>query len=683
MNFKLVSSYKPTGDQPQAIEKLVAGVKEEKTDQVLLGVTGSGKTFTVANIINAVQKPTLVIAHNKTLAAQLYQEFKEFFPDNAVSYFVSYYDFYQPEAYIPQTDTYIEKETEINEEIDKLRLQATTNLLTRKDVIVVASVSCIYNLGSPQEYSRFILELSVQGEALLTNYRKKILERLVELQYERSEFDFKRGTFRLKGDNIDIYPSYEDFGIRIEMREEKITRITKIDPLTGKILEKLEKFAVYPAKHYLTDPAMYQEVFTQIRRDTETRAKEFKKAGKLIEAQRITQKVNYDLEMIQEIGYVNGIENYSRYFDGRNPGDPPYSLLDYFSKDYLLIIDESHMTIPQIRGMYNGDRSRKQTLIDFGFRLPAALDNRPLRFDEFLRRKGKTIYTSATPDNWEKEKSEGVIVEQLIRPTGVVDPDVEVRPTAGQIQDLIFEIKRRIAKKQRVLVTTLTKRMAEELTDYLKENTPQSKKNHSFPKNDSSIKVAYLHSDIQTLERTEILKKLRKGEHDVLVGINLLREGLDLPEVTLVAILDADKEGFLRSEVSLIQTMGRGARNIDARVIMYADTVTSSMKRAIEEVRRRRGIQQQWNKEHNITPQTVVKPIRENFLTENQNHRENETNKYAVILDEELQDLDIDQLLPEQKTKLKKVLERRMKEAAKILDFEGAANYRDFLRKLE
>lgn len=637
MVFKLKSDYVPTGDQPQAIEKLVAGIKEGKSDQVLLGVTGSGKTFTAANVINAVNKPTLVIAHNKTLAAQLYQEFKEFFPENSVNYFVSYYDFYQPEAYIPQTDTYIEKETEINEEIDKLRLQATTNLLTRRDTIVVSSVSCIYNLGNPAEYSRFLLELP-NGD------RKVVLEKLIDLQYERSEFDFKRGTFRVKGENIDIYPSYEDFGIRVSPQ-----KMEKIDPLTGNILEIIEKFVLYPAKHYMTNPASYSDVFALIRKDTAERVKQFKQMGKLIEAQRLDQRVKYDLEMIAEVGYVNGIENYSRYFDGRHPGDPPYSLLEYFPKDYLLIIDESHMTIPQIRGMYNGDRSRKQTLIDFGFRLPAALDNRPLRFDEFLRRKGLTIYTSATPDSWEKEQANNVIVEQLVRPTGIVDPDIEVRPTKGQIEDLIKELI-----THRALVTTLTKRLSEELTDYLKEQVPQ-------------LKVAYLHSDIETMERTAILRRLRQGEYDVLVGINLLREGLDLPEVTLVAILDADKEGFLRSDVSLIQTMGRGARNVDSHVIMYADRITGSMQRAINEVRRRRKIQLAWNSKHKITPKTVIKPIRADL--------------FERPIEEKLE-IDVDQLLPAEKAQLKKDLSRRMRESAKILDFEGAVYYRDKLKKL-
>lgn len=688
MSFKLKSDYEPTGDQPEAIKKLTVGLNAGATDQVLLGVTGSGKTFTVANVIAAVQKPTLIIAHNKTLAAQLYQEFRDFFPGNAVSYFVSYYDFYQPEAYIPRTDTYIEKETEINEEIDKLRLQATTNLLTRKDVIVVASVSCIYGLGSPVEYGKFILELLVDrhsgeqsdsriankgdsGQARMTT-RKEILYRLTDLQYERSEFDFHRGTFRVKGDNLDIFPSYEDFGLRVEFLEDKVAKMTTVDPLTGKTIENVTKFVLYPAKHYMTDPATYKDVFEQIRADTDTKVKEFKAAGKLLEAQRLSQRVNYDLEMIQEIGYVNGIENYSRYFDKRKPGEPPYTLLDYFPKDYLLIIDESHMTIPQVRGMYNGDKSRKQTLVDFGFRLPAALDNRPLRFDEFQRRKGQTIYTSATPADWERSQAGDQIAEQLIRPTGIPDPVVSVRPTKGQIQDLIQEISIRVNKGQRVLVTTLTKRMAEELTDYLKEDP-------------GKIKVAYLHSDVQTFDRSGILKKLRLGEFDVLVGINLLREGLDLPEVGLVAILDADKEGFLRSEVSLVQTMGRAARNIDSEVILYADMITGSMERAMGEVRRRREKQLTWNAEHHITPTTVTKPIRGDLVEGS--GRESSSDKakaqrYAVMLDEELRDLDPEQLLPEQKRDLQKVLERRMKEAARILDFEGAAYYRDFLKKL-
>lgn len=646
MSFRLISAYQPTGDQPQAIEKLTAGINAGAKHQVLLGVTGSGKTFTMANVIAKTQKPTLVVAHNKTLAAQLYQEFKEFFPGNAVCYFVSYYDFYQPEAYIPRTDTYIEKETDINEEIDKLRLQATTNLLTRNDVIVVASVSCIYNLGDPREYQKATLMLPAP--------RKEILEKLVDLQYVRSEFDFKRGTFRVAGQNVDIYPSYEDFGVRINTDSQLISRI---DPLTGQKIEDLENYVVYPAKHYMTDPSKYKDVFIKIRSDMEAQCKKLP----LLEAQRLKSRVTYDLEMIQEVGYVNGIENYSRYFDGRRPGDAPYSLLEYFPKDYLLIIDESHMSIPQIRGMYNGDRSRKQTLVNFGFRLPAALDNRPLRFDEFQRRMGQTIYTSATPDDWEISTSSQV-VEQLVRPTGLVDPQVEIRKTEGQIADLIEEIKLRATRHERVLVTTLTKRMAEELTDYLK---------------DQSLKVEYLHSDVENINRTDILRRLRLGEFDVLVGINLLREGLDLPEVSLVAILDADKEGFLRSRTSLIQTMGRAARHVSGRVIMYADTVTKSMDAAIKEITRRRAYQLKWNKDNNITPVGINKPVRENILT----NKDNKNNKGSNPINPD--EIDFEQLTPEDKIKLKKILERRMKEASKILDFEGAAYYRDKIKDLD
>lgn len=672
MKFKLKSDYKPTGDQPQAITKLVEGVEKGQTDQILLGVTGSGKTFTIANVIEQTQKPTLILAHNKTLAAQLYQEFREFFPDNAVSYFVSYYDYYQPEAYIARTDTYIEKETEINEEIDKLRLQATTNLLTRPDTIVVASVSAIYNIGNPVEYAKYILKLELDDKS----QRQDILLRLVDLHYERSEFGFNRGMFRVKGDTIDVYPSYDDYAIRLEMKDNKVSKITKIDPVTGDLIAPLDNFVLYPAKHFMTDPSVFGDAFKQIKHDLEVRVKELRADGKELEAHRLNQRVNYDLEMITEVGYVNGIENYSRYFDGRQPGQAPYSLLEYFPKDYLLVLDESHMTVPQIRGMYNGDKSRKQNLVDFGFRLPAALDNRPLRFDEFQRRKGMTIYTSATPDDWEREQSGDNIAEQLIRPTGIVDPEVEVRPTEGQIPDLLEEIKKRVAKGQRVLVTTLTKRMSEELTDYLKE----------VQLNGAPLKVAYLHSDVETLERSSILKKLRLGEHDVLVGINLLREGLDLPEVGLVAILDADKEGFLRSEVSLIQTMGRAARNIDSRVILYADTITGSIDRAMKEVQRRREIQLKWNEDNGVTPQNINKPIREDVIEGGGDGDKTRPKRlrgnYSILLDSEIADIDPTQLLPEQKKELARVLERRMKEAAKILDFEGATFYRDYLKKL-
>ena len=564
--FKLKSPYQPTGDQPRAIQKLISGLKAGARHQVLLGVTGSGKTFTMANVIQALARPTLVISHNKTLAAQLYQEFKEYFPESAVSYFVSYYDYYQPEAYLPATDTYIEKETDINAEIDKLRLAATTNLLTRRDVIVVASVSCIYNLGSPVEYGKSILELAVG----LKVTRNQIVMRLNDLQYSRSDFDFRRGTYRLRGDIIDIFPAYEDTSVRIHLASDVISKLEKINSLTGETIsnpsappltaktradgEKLRGgeggVIIYPAKHYLAPQENLENTFSQIRLDLDLQVSSLKKSGKLLEAHRLNQRVTYDLEMIAQLGYVNGIENYSRYFDGRSPGDPPYSLLDYFPADYLLIIDESHISIPQIRGMYHGDQSRKQTLIDFGFRLPSALDNRPLKFEEFIRRMGPAIYTSATPNDWELSQSTGHVVEQLIRPTGLVDPQITVFPATGQIQDLISRIRDLTSKGQRALVTTLTKRMAEDLADYLKEQ---------------GIKVHYLHSDVDTLERLDILSDLRGGTYDVVVGINLLREGLDLPEVSLVAILDADKEGFLRSKTSLIQTMGRAARHEQGR----------------------------------------------------------------------------------------------------------------------
>jgi len=667
MKFQIKSDFSPTGDQPTAIDSLVFGLEKNKQDQVLLGVTGSGKTFTIANVIERTQKPTLIISPNKTLAAQLYQEFRDFFPDNAVSYFVSYYDYYQPEAYIPTTDTYIEKETEINEEIDKLRLRATTNLLTRKDCIVIASVSCIYNIGSPLEYGKFILELNV-GQSY---DRKELLSRFTALQYTRSDFGFARGTFRVKGDTIDFYPSYEDFAIRIEMLGDTITKIKQSDPISGELQENLENFILYPAKHYLVEPEKMKAVFEQIRADTVAQCQKLRSMGKEMEAHRLNQRVTYDLEMINEVGYVNGIENYSRYFDGRQPGDAPHSLLEYFPKDYLLVIDESHLTIPQIGGMYKGDSSRKQTLIDYGFRLPAALDNRPLKFEEFEKLLNQTIYVSATPGDWEMARSQQSgnesVVEQLIRPTGILDPQIEVRSSVGQIKDLIAEIKLRVERHERVLVTTLTKRTAEELTDYLNEN-------------ETGIKVEYLHSEILTLERSAILERLRRGKADVLVGINLLREGLDLPEVTLVAILDADKEGFLRSERSLIQTMGRAARNIESRVILYADQTTNSMQRAMSEVNRRRKIQKEWNEAHGITPVTIIKPIRNEIFAGYQQKKNKKA--YSVTLDEELKNLTPEELLPEEKEKLVVILRRRMKEAAKILDFESAQYYKEHLEKL-
>lgn len=661
--FTLTSQFKPTGDQPQAIDALAAGVTAGTPEQVLLGVTGSGKTYTVTQVIEKTQKPTLVISHNKTLAAQLYQEFRDFFPHNAVSYFVSYYDYYQPEAYIPQSDTYIEKETEINEEIDKLRLAATTNILTRNDTIIVASVSCIYNIGSPKEYGNFILELA-RGMKVA---RQSIFDRLVQLQYERGDFGFHRSTFRVRGDTIDIFPAYTDTAIRIGLNGEFISELEEIDPLTGKTNQTLPATVIYPAKHYMTDPSEHKEVFEHIRTDMEKQVSYFRKRGKLIEAQRISERVNFDLEMIAEMGYVNGIENYSRYFDGRNPGDPPYTLLDYFREaagnDWLLVIDESHMTVPQIRGMYNGDRSRKQTLIDYGFRLPAALDNRPLRFEEFLRIKPSTIYVSATPDEYELERAKGHVVEQLIRPTGLVDPNVSVRPVSGQIADLTREIEVRVAKKERVLVTTLTKQMAEDLARFLEEK---------------HIKVHYLHSDVQTLERTDILADLRGGTYDVVVGVNLLREGLDLPEVSLVAILDADKQGFLRSKTSLIQTMGRAARHASGEVILYADHETAAMKYALDEVRRRREIQVAYNRTHGITPRSIQKPIRERLV-----EKEAEEIRKNMEEVERRMSQDVAQsMTPLDKKKYITKLTKLMRDASRDLDFELAAKIRDRIRSL-
>lgn len=654
--FDLVSKYKPTGDQPAAIEKLSNGLKEGRDNQVLLGVTGSGKTYTIANVIKNYGRPTLVMSHNKTLAAQLYQELRDFFPNNAVSYFVSYYDYYQPEAYIPTTDTYIAKETEINDEIDKLRLAATTNLLTRPDTIVVASVSCIYNLGSPDEYGKYILEIA-EGEKI---GRTSIIDRLLDLMYQRNDYNFKRSTFRVRGDVVEVLPGYEDKSIRVTFNGEYIASIEIVDPLTGDILERKKAVAIYPAKHYMTDVSTYERVFEEIRRDMKKQVKDFEKKGKLVEAQRIKQRTEYDLKMIKELGYVNGIENYSRYFDGRAPGDPPYSLLEFFnqvSKDWLLVLDESHMTIPQIRGMYNGDKARKATLIDYGFRLPAAYDNRPLTSDEFWSKVKKTVYMSATPDEYELEKSgKENIAEQLIRPTGVVDPEVEIRPTEGQVQDLIKEIEAKVEKGERVLVTTLTKRMSEDLTIYLEEK---------------NIKVNYLHSDVDTLSRQDVLDDLRSGVYDVLVGINLLREGLDLPEVGLVAILDADKEGFLRSKSSLIQIMGRGARRVDSHVILYADVHTKSIKEAIAEVERRREYQLAYNKEHGITPQTIEKEIRAKLI-----ERERVLEDLKPLMEKDV-------LLPDEKEKLIKDLRREMKAAAKDLDFETAALLRDKIRYLQ
>ncbi len=658
--FELIAPYAAAGDQPQAIAGLLAHTEKGTKEQVLLGVTGSGKTFTMASIIAKRNKPALIISHNKTLAAQLYQEFRDFFPKNAVSYFVSYYDYYQPEAYVPQTDTYIEKETEINEEIDKLRLAATTNLLTRRDTIIVASVSCIYNIGSPREYGHFVLELKTG----MNIRRESIFDRLVTLQYERSDFGFHRGTFRVHGETIDLFPAYEDTAIRMVIQLDKLVQLVQLDPMTGKTLQELTGTMIYPAKHYMTDPNRYNNVFNQIKEDLAAQVQFFNNRGKILEAHRIEQRVNFDLEMIQEMGYVNGIENYSRYFDGRNPGDPPYTLFDYFKEaaadDWLLFVDESHMTIPQIRGMYNGDRSRKQTLIDYGFRLPAAIDNRPMRFDEFLRSIPQTIYVSATPDQW--ELSRGPMTEQLVRPTGLVDPIISVRPTAGQIDDLLGEIASRTSRHERVLVTTLTKRMAEDLSKFLQ---------------DRGVKVHYLHSDILTLERSDILSDLRAGMYDVIVGINLLREGLDLPEVSLVAIMDADKEGFLRSRVSLIQTMGRAARHVSGEVILYADRVTDSMKDAMSEVTRRREVQLAYNRKHGITPKSIQKPIRER-LVEKQKEEEEQTVREMLAISTK----DLDSMTPKDKLDLTKKLEKSMRQAARDLNFELAAKLRDFIETI-
>ena len=668
--FKLKSSFSPTGDQPQAIKKLIAGINMGKKDQVLLGVTGSGKTFTLANVIQKLQMPTLIISHNKTLAGQLYQEFRDFFPENAVSYFVSYYDYYQPEAYMPSSDTYIEKEAQINELIDKLRLKATTNILTRKDVVVVASVSCIYNIGSPVEYGRFILELDIEQKIDL----KSIGRRLIELQYSRSEFDFKRGTFRIRGDRIDIYPAYEDMGYRVTLKNDVVKEIEKFEPLTGKLIkdqafkDQNSKLIIYPAKHYLMDPAVFKSAEQQIRDDLKKEANELKKKNKLVEMQRLVRKVNYDLEMIKEVGYVNGIENYSRYFDGRKIGDPPYSLINYFNQTYgdqwLLFIDESHMTVPQIRGMFNGDYSRKNTLIDYGFRLRSALDNRPLKFDEFYPMASKIVYVSATPDEWELERSkEDGVVEQLIRPTGIIDPEIIIKPSTNEVQDLIIEIEKRVKVKEKVLVTTLTKKMAEDLSTYLKEK---------------KINAAYLHSDVKTLERSNILENLRKGNFDVLIGVNLLREGLDLPEVTLVAILDADKEGFLRSRSSLIQTMGRAARNITGQVIIYADVMTKSINLAVGEINRRRKYQVEYNTKHKITPKTIYKPIREKIIEQEEKSLFYDRDFDSRYLDE----MNIESLTPFDKKKLVKKMEREMKNQAENLNFELAIKIRDKVKEI-
>jgi len=648
--FEIVSDFRMTGDQPQAVDELVAGLKKGFKHQTLLGVTGSGKTFTMANVIARVSRPTLVICHNKTLAAQLYTEFKEFFPDSAVEYFVSYYDYYQPEAYVPRTDTYIEKEADINEEIDKLRHSATRALFERRDVVIVASVSCIYGLGEPEEYRSFVCSLK-RGESYR---REKLLRQLVDMQYERNDIDFSRGKFRIRGDTLEIQPAYEELALRVEFLGDEIERIIQIDPLTGELLNELEAVDIYPAKHFVTSYEKLMAAIESIKQELAERLSELKKQGKLLEAARLEARTNYDIEMLTEAGYCAGVENYSRHLSGRAPGSPPWTLLDYFPDDFLLFIDESHMTLPQIRGMYHGDISRKQTLVDYGFRLPSALDNRPLNFNEFQQRINQVIYTSATPAEYEYGHSQRV-VEQLVRPTGLLEPTVEVKPTKGQIDDLLYQIKRRVDKGERCLVTTLTKRMAEELADYLLE---------------MGVKTHYLHSEIETLGRVEILRDLRLGVYDVVVGINLLREGLDLPEVSLVAILDADKEGYLRSEGALIQTMGRAARHIDGHAIMYADTITGSMARAIEETKRRRQVQEAYNKEHGISPQGIRKAIRD--ITE----------RVKVVAESRAPYVAARPASREDVARLVNELKVQMKTAARNLEFEKAALLRDRIIEL-
>lgn len=647
--FKLHSEYKPTGDQPVAIKQLSEGIKQGKKYQTLLGVTGSGKTFTMANIIQQVQKPTLVLAHNKTLAGQLYSEFKEFFPENNVEYFVSYYDYYQPEAYIASSDTYIEKDASINDEIDKLRHSATAALFETRDVIIVASVSCIYGLGDPIDYEHMIVSLrpGMQKE------RNDIMKRLITMQYSRNELDFKRGTFRAKGDILEIYPSDEsESAIRVEFWGDEIEKISEINPLTGKVIATRNHVMIFPNSHYVTTADKMERAIGTIEEELQERIKYFKDNGKLIEAQRIEERTNFDIEMMKETGFCQGIENYSRHISGREPGSAPFTLFDYFPKDFLLLIDESHATIPQVRAMYNGDRARKESLVKYGFRLPSAFDNRPLKFNEFEQRINQVIFVSATPAEYELEHSKGNVVEQIIRPTGLLDPKIEVKPVENQIDDLIEEIRERVQKNERVLVTTLTKKMAEDLTAYLAG---------------LDIKVRYMHSDIKALERMEIIRSLRLGEFDVLVGINLLREGLDIPEVSLVAILDADKEGFLRSERSLIQTIGRAARNTDGKVIMYADELTESMEKAISETNRRRKIQEQYNKEHGITPKTIQKSVRDSIKA---SIIEEAETKYNISKDESIEDI------------INKLTDEMLKYASNM-EFEKAAELRDKIKELE
>jgi len=663
--FKLVSNYKPAGDQPQAIQQLINRISAGDKFQTLLGVTGSGKTFTISNVIEQINRPTLIISHNKTLAAQLYSEFKSFFPENAVEFFISYYDYYQPEAYVVKSDLYIEKDFSINEEIDRLRLKATTSLIEgRRDVIVVASVSCIYGIGAPDEYAKQIIFVK-KGEKL---NRKKFLRNLIDIHFVRNDSEFGRGTFRARGDVIEIIPAYEnEEAIRIELWDEDVEKISIIDSLTGNVLREVESAPIYPAKYFVTDRDKMQKAIYNIEIELAERLEVFRKDEKYLEAQRLEQRTRFDIEMMKEIGYCSGIENYSRHMDGRAPGSRPFNLFDYFPDDFLLVIDESHVTIPQIRGMYNGDRSRKGTLVEYGFRLPSALDNRPMMYEEFMGMLNQTIFVSATPGDYELEMSDGVIVEQIIRPTGLLDPEIQVRPIKGQIDDLIDEIRTRVVKKERVLVTTLTKKMAEDLADYLDK---------------IKILVRYIHSDIDSLERVEILRDLRLGEFDVLVGVNLLREGLDLPEVSLVAIIDADKEGFLRSARSLMQVAGRTARNVNGRVIMYGDVITQSMQKTITETNRRRKLQKKYNEEHNITPATIYKSVDEilasTSLAEMRKKDDKEDYGFAKVAEPILKYMN-----KEQKEDLIEQLKEQMRNAAKDLEFEKAASLRDEVLRLE
>jgi excinuclease ABC subunit B len=654
--FDLVSKYQPTGDQPEAIKELTQGIEDGDKAQILLGATGTGKTFTISNVIKNVNKPTLILSHNKTLAGQLYGEFKEFFPNNAVEYFVSYYDYYQPEAYVPSSDTYIEKDSSINDEIDKLRHSATSSLLERNDVIVVASVSSIFGLGDPKEYQDHTLSLRVGMEI----ERNQLLRELVDIQFERNDIDFQRGRFRVHGDVVEVFPaSRDERALRIEFFGDEIDRIREVDSLTGEVIGDRDHVSIFPATHFMTNDDSMEKAIDGISKELDERLKVLNDAGKLLEAQRLKQRTEYDIEMLREMGYTSGIENYSRHMDGRKPGEPPYTLLDFFPKDFLLVVDESHQTMPQVRGMYNGDRARKQMLVDYGFRLPSALDNRPLKLAEFEQHINQVVYMSATPGPYEEEKTDKV-VQQIIRPTGLLDPTVEVRPVMGQIDDLVGEINKRIERNERVFVTTLTKKMSEDLSDYLK---------------DLGLKVKYLHSDIKTLERTQIIRDLRLGKFDVLVGINLLREGIDVPEVSLVAILDADKEGFLRNERSLIQTIGRAARNENGAVIMYADTVTDSMKKAMDETARRRKIQDAYNKEHGITPHTIQKEIRDAIVVTKETDDSGSKDDFTQQ--------DFADMAKDDQQEMLKQLDEQMKSAAKRLDFEQAATLRDTILELK